>query len=68
MEKKRMPDCKSKKKWDSENVSIYTFKAFVKTDSDIIDHLAKYPSKSGEIKRLLRIALEVEKAKEAAHD
>ncbi len=63
-----MPDCKSKKKWDAENVSVYTFKAFVKTDSDIIDHLAKYPSKSGEIKRLLRIALAVEKEQKAENE
>ena len=68
MEQKNMPELKSKTKWDKENSVLCGVKLMTKTDSDIIDHLAKYPSKSGEIKRLLRIALEAEKAKEAAHD
>ena len=56
-----MPELKSKTKWDKENSVLCGAKLMTKTDSDIIDHLAKYPSKSGEIKRLLRIALEVER-------
>lgn len=61
MEQKNMPELKSKTKWDKENSVLCGVKLMTKTDSDIIDHLAKYPSKSGEIKRLLRIALEVER-------
>ena len=61
MEQKNMPELKSKTKWDKENSVLCGVRLMTKTDSDIIDHLAKYPSKSGEIKRLLRITLEVER-------
>lgn len=61
MEKKKMADSEAKKKWIKENATNVAIRLMLKTDSDIIDHLAKYPSKSGEIKRLLRIALEVER-------
>ena len=34
-----MPDAPSKKKWDAENVRIFTFKLFRKYDSDVIEFL-----------------------------
>ena len=68
MEKKRMPDPKSKIKWDKENVDQICIKLMHKTDMDIINALEGKGAKATEVKRLLRIALEVEKAKEAARD
>lgn len=56
-----MADSEAKKKWIKENSTNVAIRLMLKTDSDIIDHLAKYPSKSGEVKRLLRIALEAER-------
>lgn len=66
MKKKKTPE--SQKRWIKENATMVAARLMLKTDSDIIEHLAKYPSKSGEIKRLIRIALAAEKEKEGAHD
>lgn len=34
-----MPDAPSKKRWDAENVRIFTVKLFRKTDEDVIEYL-----------------------------
>ena len=34
-----MPDAPSKKRWDAENVLIYTVKFMRRTDADVIDFL-----------------------------
>ena len=34
-----MPDAPSKKRWDAENVVIYTVKFMRKTDQDVIEFL-----------------------------
>lgn len=34
-----MPDSPSKVRWDAENVRIFTFKLFRKTDQDVISFL-----------------------------
>lgn len=34
-----MPDAPSKKKWDAENVRIFSVKLFRKNDSDVIEFL-----------------------------
>ena len=38
-----MPDCKSKKDWDKNNVLFVTTKLFANTDSDIIEFLDGKP-------------------------
>lgn len=68
MEHKNMPELKSKTKWDKENSVMVSMRLMTKGDADILSAL-KGKAKQTEIKRLLRIALlEVEKAKEEAHD
>lgn len=34
-----MPDAPSKKRWDAENVRIFTVKLFRKTEQDVIEYL-----------------------------
>lgn len=34
-----MADCPSKKRWDAENVRIFTFKLFLRTDRDVYEYL-----------------------------
>lgn len=34
-----MPDAPSKKRWDAENVRVFTVKLFRKTEQDVIEYL-----------------------------
>ena len=58
----KMPDYKSKKDWDKENVVFVTTKLFKSTDADILEYLDG-KSRATEIKRALRLLIETEKEK-----
>ena len=60
MEKKNMPELKSKTKWDKENSVMVSMRLMTKGDADIIAAI-EGKAKQTEIKRLLRIALEAER-------
>lgn len=34
-----MPDSAPKRRWDAQNVKVYTFKLYRKKDQDVIDYL-----------------------------
>ena len=57
-----MPDYKSKKDWDKENVVFVTTKLFKSTDADILEFLDG-KVRATEIKRALRLLIETEKEK-----
>ena len=38
-----MADCPGKQRWDAENVRIYTFKLFRKTDEELIEYMENKP-------------------------
>lgn len=54
-----MPESEAKKKWMKENTTFIGLNLNNKTDRDILDALEK-GSKQGEIKRLIRLALQYE--------
>lgn len=56
-----MPDSQAKIKWMKENTTHIGIKLNNRTDADILEYIEGKPSKQGEIKRLVRIAMEVEK-------
>lgn len=58
-----MPDSEAKKRWDKLNTTRINIKLQHKTDADILSHLEGMDNKQGEIKRLVRVALEYERSK-----
>lgn len=50
--------------WSKENAVRISMKLMKSTDADILAYLEGKPSKQGEIKRLVRLAMEIEKGKE----
>ena len=56
-----MADSPTQRKWQKEHTTMYGIRLQNGLDADIIEHLSKYDSKQGEIKRLIRVALEYER-------
>ena len=52
------PDNKYKAKYDAENTKFIGLKLNKNTDADILEHLEQCTNKQGEIKALIRKALE----------
>lgn len=46
------------KKYQQQNTTVYTFRLNKKTDSDLIEQLAKQPNKQAYIKQLIRQDIE----------
>lgn len=68
MEHNKMAYCKkADEAWKKDHTVMVSMRLQKNTDADILAAL-EGKAKQTEIKRLLRIALEVENAKEAAHD
>lgn len=55
-----MPDSKAKRQWMAENTTQISLKLNNKTDADILAALDG-KSRQGEIKRLVRLGMEVER-------
>lgn len=53
----RMPDSKAKREWDKANTVFVGLKLNSNTDSDIIEWLAKQPSRQGAVKAAIRAAI-----------
>lgn len=52
-------------KWQKENTIIFSVRLQKKGDADLIEHLESCGStKAGELKRLARVAIEIEKGKQ----
>ena len=49
--------------WCKDNATRISLKLMNRSDADILEHLIKCESKQGEIKRILRLAMETEKNK-----
>lgn len=47
--------------WQKKNTIIFSIRLQNTTDADLIEWLADKPSRQGEIKRLMRIAIALEK-------
>lgn len=57
----KMGETKARKEWTKKNTTYFGIKLQNSTDADILAALDGAESKQGEIKRLLRVALEMEK-------
>lgn len=57
----KMGETEARKEWTKKNTTYFGIKLQNSTDADILAALDGADSKQGEIKRLLRIAIEIEK-------
>lgn len=63
-----MPESKAKRDWTAANTTYVGLKLNHRTDADILSALEGVESKQGEVKRLLRLALEIERKQNAETD